>query len=339
MCSTSPAATIVYRLGRGDGQQSVLQDRLGHDDPHGIERPVSGATTISTGTLQVGTGLGGQDGNITGTQQVTDNAVFAYDIAGSVTYRALITAGSGSFVKLGGGALAVGNLLQSATVPVATVVNAGMLQITRSNVLFGPVPMTVNGGTLNLGGNNATLAGINGSGGMIYSGTSTAVLTLGPTTATNYFGTIGGITAVTLNSTTAVQTFSGVNTTTGPITVSARTLALGVDGTLGSNTIINPGGVLDITLLWQQRIQPQQRSACRRPYVSLFPTDINGTFNLLKAATISPAGTGIVGSTDRQRRHVAQRRLDRLRSGRPINLERRTRFRRHNTNYSFPPFR
>ena len=58
----------------------------------------TGATTISNGTLQLGTGAAGSDGALAGTSGVTDNAVLAYAIAGSQTASYAI-GGSGAVVS------------------------------------------------------------------------------------------------------------------------------------------------------------------------------------------------------------------------------------------------
>ena len=62
------------------------------------------STTISGGVLQLGTGIAGQDGSITGAGGVTDNAALVFDLAGSQT-AAYGIVGSGSLTMMGSGML------------------------------------------------------------------------------------------------------------------------------------------------------------------------------------------------------------------------------------------
>ena len=64
----------------------------------------SGSTTVSNGTLQLGTGQNGQDGSIGTTSGVTDNAALVYNLYGSQT-AAYSIGGIGSLTKAGPGTL------------------------------------------------------------------------------------------------------------------------------------------------------------------------------------------------------------------------------------------
>ena len=88
-----------------------------------------GATTISGGTLQLGTGQSGQDGSIGGTTNVTNNAALVFNLAGSqnVSY---VTSGSGSLTKVGTGTLQL-NVAQTYSGP--TVLNGGTLKLQSPN--------------------------------------------------------------------------------------------------------------------------------------------------------------------------------------------------------------
>ena len=61
-----------------------------------------GPTTISAGTLQLGTGAAGQDGSIGGAGGVTNNGTIAYNLAGSQTAGYSI-GGSGNLSVIGSG--------------------------------------------------------------------------------------------------------------------------------------------------------------------------------------------------------------------------------------------
>ena len=88
----------------------------------------TGATTVSTGTLQLGTGTAGNDGSLTATSGMTNNGALVYNLAGSQTANYNII-GSGSLTKAG---------------------NAGLTLAGANNNYTGTT--SVNGGTLNLSG-------------------------------------------------------------------------------------------------------------------------------------------------------------------------------------------
>ena len=59
----------------------------------------TGTTTINGGTLQLGTGVNGQDGSLPGTSSVLNNGTLAYNLAGSQTASYSIS-GNGSVTML-----------------------------------------------------------------------------------------------------------------------------------------------------------------------------------------------------------------------------------------------
>jgi fibronectin-binding autotransporter adhesin len=270
-----------------------------------------GNTAINGGTLQVGMGgaaaalpvyeqlelgtFGPTALGPSGSSSITDNATLAFSSTDSliqgIHFSALPISGSGSIVQLGPGNL---TLNAANTYSGGTIVNGGSLTVGNSLAL-GSGLLTVNTGVVNLKGFGVALPGLAGSGGTVTS-IAPATLTLAPTAATNYFGNITGAVAVTVNASGAAQTLSGANSYSGQTTiVSGGTLALGAGGTLGSgNTVINAGGVLDTTAYggsgynFTSGVLTAGRTAA-------FATDVNGTLNVV-AATVSPAGTGMVGT-------------------------------------------
>ena len=91
----------------------------------------SGSTTITAGTLQLGTGISGQDGSINGTSSVSNSGALIYNLFGNQTAGYNIS-GSGSLTKLGNGALTLGTngstFTGNATISGGTVVlNTGGL--------------------------------------------------------------------------------------------------------------------------------------------------------------------------------------------------------------------
>ena len=84
----------------------------------------TGATNITGGTLQLGTGQSQQDGSINSTS-VVDNANFVYDIAGSQSASYVIS-GTGNVVKTGPGTVIVANATNSYS--GSLTINGGTLQ-------------------------------------------------------------------------------------------------------------------------------------------------------------------------------------------------------------------
>ncbi len=114
----------------------------------------TGATSISAGTLQLGTGTSGQDGSIPGTSGVTNNAALVYNLNGNQTANYSIN-GPGGLTKLGGGMLTIA-ASQGYTGP--TTVSAGTLQLqgTTQIATTGSIGVHFLGGT--------TYSATNGSG-------------------------------------------------------------------------------------------------------------------------------------------------------------------------------
>jgi fibronectin-binding autotransporter adhesin len=85
----------------------------------------TGSTTISGGTLQLGTGMSGHDGAISSTSGVTNNAALVYDLFGNQTV-AYTVSGSGSLTTSGPGRL---TLTRNNSYTGLTSVTAGTLQL------------------------------------------------------------------------------------------------------------------------------------------------------------------------------------------------------------------
>jgi autotransporter-associated beta strand protein len=99
----------------------------------------SGLTTINSGTLQLGSGQGGQDGSIAGTSSVADNAKLAYNLAGSQTASYAIN-GSGSLSMIGSGML---TLSGNNTYSGGTTVSNGTLILTTNAAIADGTSLTV----------------------------------------------------------------------------------------------------------------------------------------------------------------------------------------------------
>jgi fibronectin-binding autotransporter adhesin len=172
----------------------------------------SGATTISTGTLQVGDG--GTTGTL-GSGNVTNNASLVFNRSDTYTVGNTIS-GTGSVTKDGSGTL-----------------------ILTGNNGYGPT--VINSGTLQIGNGGAT--GNLGSGDVTNNATLVFDRSNGYTVGNNISGT-GSV----RQEGSGTVTLSGANTYTGLTTITAGTLAYGIDNAIytGGVTVNGSSAVLSL---------------------------------------------------------------------------------------------
>ena len=249
----------------------------------------TGSTTIGGGTLQLGVGQSGLDGSFASTT-VSDSGTLLYNIAGTHAAGYKIT-GPGGIASIGPGLVV---LSASSSYSGGTYVSGGTLQANNASAL-GSGALTVNSGVLNLNGNSVTVGGISGAGGSVIS-SSAATLALAPAVAKTYSGVIAGGIAVTLNSSSAVQTFAGPNTYSGLTTISAGTLALGPAGGLGNgNLTIASGGVFDVSAYGGPGYSAREGGVLTAGRTASPATDVNGTLNVQNAA-LNVASSSSIGT-------------------------------------------
>ena len=184
--------------------------------------PFTGTTTISAGTLQLGTG--GTTGGV-GSSAIIDNGVLDFDHSDTVTYAGVVS-GTGSGVKDGIGTLI---LLGANTYAGGTTINSGTLQI----------------------GNGTTTGSIVGN--VI----DNAALVFDRSDGVTFNGAISGTGSLTQSGTGSL-TLSGANTYMGATTVNAGTLALGSGGSIASSSGLSlaiSGAGFDISAGGNQTIQ------------------------------------------------------------------------------------
>ena len=127
----------------------------------------NGGTTISVGTLQLGSG--GTTGSLNTASAITNNGTLAFNRSNTVTqgtdFASVIT-GTGALIQAGSGNLI---LTGANTYTGTTTVNSGTLQANASGALGSTANITVNGGSLLVGANNAIndSASINLAGGTL----------------------------------------------------------------------------------------------------------------------------------------------------------------------------
>ncbi|WP_395737164.1 beta strand repeat-containing protein [Prosthecobacter sp.] len=168
----------------------------------------TGVTTISAGTLQLGTGAGGSTtGSIASSSSIVNNATLTFNRSNSSTLGVVIS-GTGA----------------------VNVIGSGTIILTSSNTYTGVT--TISAGTLQLGsGTGGSSAGsIVGTGGIV----NNATLTFNRSNTPTYSGAISGTGVVNFIGNGTV-TLTGASTYTGVTTISAGGLQLG-SGTGGGSS-------------------------------------------------------------------------------------------------------
>lgn len=181
----------------------------------------TGATLISSGTLQIGDG--GTTGSIAPASAITDNATLAFNRTNTLTQGtdfASVISGSGGVTQAGTGITVITG---ANTYTGATTVNAGTLQIGNGGTAGSLTPsssITVNASLVFNRSNSLTQGTdfnsvISGSGSVAQAGSGTTVL-------------------------------NGTNTYSGGTTVTTGTLSLGGSSALGTGTATVSGGTLNL---------------------------------------------------------------------------------------------
>ena len=238
----------------------------------------TGTTTISAGTLEIGSG--GTTGSL-GTGAVTNNGTLAFNRSDAIAYGGIIS-GTGALVQAGGGTttltgtntyagtttisngtLQIGNGGTSGQLGSGAVINNAALVFNRSTAHTVANAISGTGTLTKLGAGTTTLTGTN-----TYSGATSIVagtLQIGSGGTTGALGT-GAVTnagtlifnrsnALTVGNAisgagavrqagSGVTTFTGNNTYTGATTIAAGTLQIGNGGTagsLGTGAVANTG--------------------------------------------------------------------------------------------------
>ena len=187
----------------------------------------AGGTTVLAGSLQ---------GNTTSLQgAITNHASVIFDQATAGTYAGNMS-GSGSLTKSGAGML---TLSGSNSYAGGTIVSAGILRLGSATALPTIGALTVNGGEIDLNGNNLTVSSLAGLGGTISLGSGTLTAsTAGNTVLSAAITGTGGLN----KSGGGTLVLSGANTYTGPTSIDGGRLA--VNGSITSDVTVGSGGNL-----------------------------------------------------------------------------------------------
>ena len=266
----------------------------------------TGATTISSGTLQIGNG--GASGSLSTSSAITDNGVLTFNRSNTITQGAdfaSVISGSGAVVQAGVGTLALsgantytgttevvnGTLtLASGGSLASTVVQAdspnGVLNV--SGTLSSATALTDNG-TVNFTSAAAQQIGVlNGNG----------VVNLTPTALSvgsgAFGGSVNGAGGLTKNGqATDTLTLSGTNGYTGGTTVSAGTLVLNSaatpNSTAGTGGIVLTGDGSTLRLGADNQIANGSSLTLMTTGANSVVFDLNGKSEMLGTLTEDPA--------------------------------------------------
>jgi fibronectin-binding autotransporter adhesin len=215
----------------------------------------TGATTISSGVLQLGNG--GATGSLATGSAITDNGVLAFSRSNTATqgadFSTAAITGSGSLLQMGPGML----VLNAANAySGGTNITGGVLQLGNSAAL-GSGGLAANGGTLDLADYSVTLPSLSGIAGAItnsnVSGNGLSTLTVNQATTTTFSGAINngaGQVALTVTG-SGNLVLAGVNGYSGPTTVNNGLLgnhvALTVSGLLSNSPVTVRAGTLQVS--------------------------------------------------------------------------------------------
>lgn len=181
----------------------------------------SGSTTISAGTLQVGSG--GATGTLGNTSSITNNGALAFNRSGSLTINSAIT-GTGSLIQNGPGTVILDNNMAHSG---GTTITGGTLQI-GNNGIIGSVtgPITDNANLTISRSDDIDFANIiAGSGSVTHGGSGTLRLTGANTYAGNTMVNGGG--TLLLDSTgSSIPAGTGITLSSGALDFSDTNLTI-----------------------------------------------------------------------------------------------------------------
>ena len=187
----------------------------------------AGGTTITAGTLQVGSG--GATGSI-GTGAIADGDALVIDRSGTLMLNNVIS-GTGALTQEGSGTTILGGTNHYSG---GTVITGGVLQVASLTANVGTGTFTLGGGELLTTGNTSTAKSV-----LLKAGVNT--LAASSATAATYNGVIRGTGGLTLGdvSHTGTVVLAGNNTYSGATSIVAGTLQL--DGSLVAASTVSVG--------------------------------------------------------------------------------------------------
>ncbi len=214
----------------------------------------TGATIITAGTLQLGTGATGLDGSISNSPSVADGGTLAFNLFGPQTYSGSI-GGGGTVTKAGAGTLTLSGLN---TFTGATSVTAGTLDLANSLALQNStVGFTAGTGVITfdstVASNSFVFGGISGNNNYALQNTASNAINLQIGNSTSSGGSYNSATSGVFSGPGSLTEFgfsntltlTGANTYTGSTTINGGTINLGggiATGSISSSSALILGG-------------------------------------------------------------------------------------------------
>ena len=194
----------------------------------GAANDFTGLSTINSGaTLQLGTGVIGQNGSV-GSASIVNNGTLTFNNFDNQVL-AIPVSGGGNLIKNGAGQT---TLSVQETYSGQTTVNAGTLVLAGGNhTLNANRTLVVNGGTLDLGSNRQYVGAFSGNGGTV---TGSSTFTTNGASGTYAGGLGGALSFVKAGGNTLTMT--GGNANTGTFSVIGGAVTLAGSGALSSAT-------------------------------------------------------------------------------------------------------
>jgi fibronectin-binding autotransporter adhesin len=215
----------------------------------------TGATTIESGTLQIG--AGGTTGSLSTSSSITNNGTLAFNRSDNITqgthFSTAAIGGTGSIVQNGAGNLTLnaantysgGTTLNTGTLVIGNTAAAGTGTITQTDgsslLKFDTTGTVANAMSIYNVATNQTVT----LSGAITAQNTTYDVASGTTTTLS--GTISGSGGITKNGTGTLEVNGASNTYTGDTVVNAGTLEANASGALGASgniTVHNGGSIL-----------------------------------------------------------------------------------------------
>ncbi|RYD76830.1 MAG: hypothetical protein EOP84_16380, partial [Verrucomicrobiaceae bacterium] len=245
--STAQDTTLTIS-GNISGDRTFIASGLGKTILTGTN--TYGRTTVSGGTLQVG--ANGPTGTIgAGDVSVDAGGTLVFHRSDNITIPNNIAGAGGKVTKLGAGSLTLtGSSTFGTAEPGGLNINEGSVKLGSATALVSGVLLSLDGGTLDLNGNDLTTGLLSGTAGNITdegvpAGTST--LTVNQSGTSTYAGNIsnGAGRSLALTKTgTGTLILSGNNNFTGPLTLTGGSIIAAGEGDnipIVSNVILGDG--------------------------------------------------------------------------------------------------